>query len=241
MPTTRDKGNPDKFKYWEAHPVRQKREMILHTYEYSAPFKYDNIAVERTIIGGEPHGFELGVVMDTEEKSVYGSGHTDNVQSNRYADGLVITDENPIVRVAVIGSACTPPGYVTLEGTPVEGWRHVDEVVECMPVRMRIENLWGQHLRFDQALETASETAGRPLPEIMPERWKSFANGTRLTTREYPLAGMSCAVFETPPCLSVRVSAGSINAGWQTDNCPDDHHYSIRTIRVTVEASQATS
>ena len=61
------------------------------------------------------------------------------------------------------------------------------------------------------------------------------ASGTRLTAREFPLAGMSCAVFETPPCKSVRISAGSINAGWTSDNCPDDHHYSIRMIRVTVD------
>ena len=236
--STPESREANKFKYWEAYPVLEKREMVLRTYEYRVPFKYTNVEVERSIIGGEPHGFELAVVPDGMlEDAVYGTGDVDGAQCNRYADGIVIRDDDPIVRVAVIGSACTPPGYVTLEGEPVDGWRNVDEIETCMPVRMRIENLWGQHLRFDQALETAGRTAGRPHPERMPERWKAFSSGTRLTTREFPLAGMSCAVFETPPCRLVRISAGSINVGWKTDNCPDDNHYSLRMIRVTVEAT----
>ena len=56
------------------------------------------------------------------EDFVY-SGTDQNIQTDRYADGIVIRDEDPIVRVAVIGSACTPPGYVTLEGEPIDGWR----------------------------------------------------------------------------------------------------------------------
>ena len=235
--STPESREANKFLHWEDYPVREKRKMMLRTYEYCVPFKYPNIEVERSIIGGEPHGFELGVVPDGMlEDFVYGTGDEDRGKSDRYADGVVITEEDPIVRVAVIGSACTPPGYLTLEGEPVEGWRNHDEIAECMPVRMRIENLWGQHLRFDQALETSGNTAGRPLPAIMPERWKEFASGTRLTAREFPLAGMSCAVFETPPCSNVRISGGSINPGWKTDNCPDDCHYSVRAIRVTVDA-----
>ncbi|MBI83762.1 MAG: hypothetical protein CMJ81_11240 [Planctomycetaceae bacterium] len=237
--TTPESREANKFKYWEAYAVRERREMILKTYEYVCPFKYPNVDVERSIIGGEPHGFELGVVPDgLLEERVYGTGHNDGRQNNAYADGIVITEDAPIIRVAVIGSACTPPGYVTLEGHPVDGWRNEDEVVEAMPVRMRVENLWGQHLRFDQALETSGDSAGRPLPDKIPERWKTFATGTRLTSREFPLAGMSSAIFETPPCTSVRVSAGSTNIGWKTDNCPDDHHYSIRMIRVTLDTGQ---
>jgi hypothetical protein len=48
---------------------------------------------------------------------------------------------------------------------------------------------------------------------------------------------MSSAVFETPPCKSVRISGGGTNPGWKTDNCPDDIHYSFKIIRVTVDAS----
>ena len=219
-----------------SHPVAEKREVFLRTYEYKVPFKYRNIEVERTLVGGEPHGMELFVVPDgLKEDFVYGSFLDDPAKGDRYADGIVIVEDSPIVRVAVIGSACTPPGYVTLEGKPISGWRNSDEMVEALPVRMRVDNLWGQHLRFDQALETSGKVAGRPFPEMMPERWKSFSSGTRLTTREFPLAGMSCAIFETPPCEWVRISGGSTNAGWKSDS--GDNHYSVRMIRVTVEAS----
>jgi hypothetical protein len=211
--------------------------MTLRTFEYLAPFKYENLEVERILVGGEPHGLELYVVPPgTPDQFVYGSGKRDGVQSNRYADGIVIREDHPIVRVAVIGSACTPPGYVTLEAEPADGWRNADEMVQAMPVRMRIDGLWGQHLRFDQALETSGQQAGRPFPDAMPQRWKEFSTGVRLTAREYPLAGMSCAVFETPPCKSVRISAGSTCVGWKSDNCPDDNHYSVRVIRTTVDA-----
>lgn len=240
--STRRAREKDKFKYWEAYPVAEKREITLRTYEYKAPFKYSNIEVERTLVGGEPHGMELFVVPDgMKEDFVYGSFLDNPADGDRYADGIVIMEEEPIIRVAVIGSACTPPGYVTLEGHPISGWRNPDEMVEAMPVRMRIDNLWGQHLRFDQALETSGKVAGRPFPDKMPERWKSFSSGTRLTTREFPLAGMSCAIFETPPCEWVRVSAGSTAPGWKSDNCPDDNHYSVRMIRVTIEASAPPS
>lgn len=234
-----DQRYKERFKYWEGDAVRQKRELILRTYEYLLPFKYPNVEVERACVGGEPHGMELFVVPDgSKEDAVYGMGAQDRdpAKGNRFADGIVIREEEPIVRVAVIGSACTPPGYVTLEGEPLANWRRKDEMVQAMPVRMRVDNLWGQHLRFDQALETDSETAGRPLPDKMPERWKSFSSGIRCTTREMPLAGMSSAIFETPPCTSVRISGGSANPGWKSDNCPDDNHYSFRIIRVTVES-----
>ena len=72
---------------------------------------------------------------------------------------------------------------------------------ECMPVRMRVDDLWGQHMRFDQAL-----------------------------------AGMSCAIFEIPPCKWVRIAGGSATPGWKSDNCPDDNHYSFKIIRVSVDA-----
>jgi hypothetical protein len=235
--TTPESREANKFKFWESYPVRERREMVLRTFEYEVPFKYHNVVVHRSIIGGEPHGFELGVVPDGMLENFRYTGIGDETESNRHADGIVITEESSIVRVAVVGSACTPPGYVTLEGDPIDSWRNHDEVEECMPVRMRIENLWGQHLRFDQALETVGGQAGRPLPDTMPERWKEFSSGTRLTYREFPLAGMSSAVFETPPCKSVRISAGSTQVGWTSDNSPDDHHYSIRTIRVTVDGN----
>ena len=229
----------DRFRYWEADPVLEKRELTLRTYEYILPFKYPNVEVARSVLGGEPHGMEMFAVPDgTKEDAIYGMDTPDRnpAQGNRYADGFVITEDEPIIRVAVVGSACTPPGYVTLEGEPIDGWRRADEMIEAMPVRMRIDNLWGHHLRFDQALECDSTTAARPFPEQMPERWKEFSTGVRCTTREMPMVGMSSAIFETPPCKWVRISGGSANSGWRSDNCPDDNHYSFRIIRVTVES-----
>ena len=38
------------FKFWEAYPVLERREMQLRTFEYLAPFKYHNVEVERSII-----------------------------------------------------------------------------------------------------------------------------------------------------------------------------------------------
>ena len=49
---------------------------------------------------------------------------------------------------------------------------------------------------------------------------------------------MSCAVFEIPPSVRVRVMGGSQIPGWTDDNCPDDNHYSFRTIRTTVAVEQ---
>ena len=77
----------DKFKYWEAYPVAEKREVFLRTYEYRAPFKYRNIEVERTLVGGEPHGMELFVIPDElKEDFVYGSFLDDPTSGDRYAD-----------------------------------------------------------------------------------------------------------------------------------------------------------
>ena len=66
------------------------------------------------------------------------------------SDAIVVEEENPIIRLAVIGSACTPPGYVQVECEPIEGWRRPTEIESVMPVRMRIDGLWGTHLRVDQ-------------------------------------------------------------------------------------------
>ena len=233
---------PDRFKYY-GDPERTKREIVTRVYEYELPFKYPNVEVERVCDGGEPHGMELYTVPPGKfEDFVFGATAKEGEEPNRFADGIVITEEEPIIRVEVIGSACTPPGYVTLEGEPIEGWHREDEVVEAMPVRMRVDDLWGMHLRFDQFLETKckDKTPDRPGPKRMPERWKELGTGGRIYFQEMPLAGMSSATFSTPPCKQVRISGGSACPGWKSDNGPDDNHYSFRIIRVTVESTRAT-
>ena len=234
-----DEKYPNRFMLYPG-PEREKREVFTRMYEYTLPFKYPNVDVERINHGGEPHGMELFTVPPGEEKDfVYAARTKEISESNRYADGIVINEEEPIIRVEVIGSACTPPGYVTLEGEPIEEWYGDDEVREAMPVRMRVDDLWGMHLRFDQVFETrhTDMPPDRPPPEHMPERWKVLGSGGRIYYQEMPLAGMSSALFSTPPCCKVRISGGCACPGWKSDNCPDDNHYSFRMIRVTVEAT----
>ena len=185
-----DKKYPNRFRLYPG-PVREKREVFTRMLEYVLPFKYPNVEVERTCGGGEPHGMELNTMPSGDEDAVYGSASKEVGGSNRYADGIVIVEEEPIIRVEVIGSACTPPGYITLEGEPIEEWYGEDEVREAMPVRMRVDDLWGMHLRFDQFLETSYNDSppDRPGPERMPERWKPLGLEERQLPRRQPLLG----------------------------------------------------
>jgi hypothetical protein len=202
--------------------VQTRVELVLKTYEYHLPFNYPNITVERKYPHGEFHGMEMWPIPKVDP--AHGS-------SGEPSEGIVIVEEEPIVRVAVIGSACTPPGYVTLEAEPCEGFRRPEELETVMPLRFRIDNLWGMHLRFDQ---WAEDQGGRPFPESAPENLRKIATGFRMTSREFPLAGMSCAIFEIPASKRVRISGGSAIGGWTTDDSPDDAHYSFRMIRTTV-------
>jgi len=206
--------------------VQTKDELVFKTYEYHLPFNYPNITVERNYGGGEFHGMELFPVAEVKPpKST----------SGKPAEGIVILEDDPIVKVVVIGSACTPPGYVTLEAEPCEDFRRNGEVVEVMPLRFRIDNLWGMHLRIDQWAETKG---GRTFPENIPDRYKQRFSGFRCTSREFPLAGMSSAIFEIPKSKKIRISGGSQIPGWTDDNYADDLHYSIRIIRTTVSISR---
>ncbi len=114
--------------------------------------------------------------------------------------------------VAVIGSACTTPGSVLVECEPVEGFRHDGEVEAALPVRFRVDGLWGMHLRAD--LLAAGGMCGG-----------------------LPVAGMSCAVVEVPASTRVRVAGLGAVPAWSSDAYLDDTHYSIRFIRTTVSAN----
>ena len=181
-------------------PVQERKEISLRTYEYKVPFNYLNIDVDRVWTGGEKHGMELYAIKTTD-------GTTASTQAP--GDAIVITEEDPIVQVAVVGSACTPPGSIMIEATTIDGEAHPGENKDALPVRFRIDNLWGMHLRADLVNQGG-------------------------TFEALPISGMSCAIFEIPPSKSVRVmSAGAIPA-WSNDNYPDDAHYSVRFIRTTV-------
>jgi hypothetical protein len=154
-------------------------------------------------------------------------------------DRIIVEEKNPMVRVAVIGSACTPAGYVMLEAEPCEEFYRRDDFVRgTAPLRFKQGNLWGMHLRYDQWHTPVQADFGyEEIPAGMIKR--NPATGKwRVKThyREFPFAGMSCAVFEIPRSRKVTIYAGSDRPGWVTDNFPGDDHYSIRVIRTTVAA-----
>ena len=99
------------------------------------------------------------------------------------------------------------------------------------------------HLRVDQWAVDRTDVARyhhRPpayeaLPEGFRRRSPKFeGHGMKLDYRDFPLAGMSCALFSIPPSQKVQITAGSECISWNDDTYPDDVHYSIRIIRVTV-------
>ncbi len=204
--------------------VMEKEELITRTFQYRHPFNYENVTVDRIYNCGEFHGLEMNPINSYWPQT-----------ERRPADGIIIEEEQPIVRVVVIGSACTPPGYVTLECEPCAGFRRDNEVEEVMPVRFRINGLWGMHLRIDQWAEP--HQTSRPIPEDKVAQNPYLKDHSfRCTSAEFPMAGMSSALFEIPPSRQVIVSGGCEIPHWRSDNYPDDGHYSFRIIRTTVLA-----
>ena len=181
-------------------PPRERKALNLTTYEYEFPFNYPNVVVDRVWVGGERHGIELFPIKTTD-------GSTATTQLP--ADWIVIEEDEPMVRVAVIGSACTPPGSILVECDTIDSFRHDGENERAVSARFRVDNLWGMHLRADLLQQGGSYHA-------------------------LPVAGMSCAVLEIPPSHRVRVSGMGAIPAWSEDGYPDDVHYSIRYIRTTV-------
>ena len=162
--------------------------------------------------------------------------------SDSAGDCVIVREDRPIVRVVVIGSACTPPGYVQVECEELPSWRRKDELVTIMPVRFRINNLWGMHLRADQwcgkvrGVERAEfDHPYETMPEGLTEVYPGLAGSVvKSDGYEFPFAGMSSAIFEVPPCRKVIIRGGSEMPGWSSDHAPNDGHYSFRIVRTTV-------
>lgn len=162
--------------------------------------------------------------------------------SDEAGDCIVVREERPIVRVVVIGSACTPPGYVQVECEELPSWRRKDELATIMPVRFRINNLWGMHLRADQWLGKARgvkradfDHPYEELPDGLLEVYPGLAGHVvKSDGYEFPFAGMSSAIFEVPPCRKAIIRGGSEMPGWSRDHAPNDGHYSFRIVRTTV-------
>ena len=92
-------------------------------HQYWAPFNYSNILLE---LGRRDKGAEYnndGVEIDIPP---YGA--------------ITIEEDEPIVGLEVIGSACAPPGYVMVNAEPLE------RKYPRTGVRMMVDNLWGEHV-----------------------------------------------------------------------------------------------
>lgn len=241
--TKQNGGTPVSESYHYPHVGPQTRtRLVTETYEYRAPFKYENIHVRRHFMRArEAHGVEMNTINYRVDE------HRD---AHDFAgDAITLRDTQPIVRLVVIGSACTPPGWVQVECEPAEGFHDPMEFEGALAPRFRVEGLWGMHMRVDALLTTTPGVTPRfdrvneePQPYArQPEGMDKLYPSTRERPqyakahyREHPLVGMSCAVFEIPASKVVHIQAGSQIPAWQSDNFPGDHHYSVRLIRTDV-------
>lgn len=132
------------------------------TYVYWAPFNYPNAKVD---LGRPGTGVEFN--PDGAEIDVYPYG------------AIEIEETEPIVAVTVIGSGCSNQSYVILEAEPLV-WKYPRTAV-----RMRQQNMWGMHVRFD-----AWAAVG--------ENWND--------------AGLSSVRFDIPESRKVIIGGGSHGA-----------------------------
>ena len=162
--------------------------------------------------------------------------------SDTAGDCIVVRESKPIVRVVVIGSACTPPGYVQVECEELQSTRRPDEVRTVTPARFRINNLWGMHLRADQwfmrTKDGLKSEGGKPyekIPQGLIDLYPGLSEcAVKSDYQEFPFSGMSSAIFEIPPSNRIIIRGGSEMPGWSNDQAPNDGHYSFRMIRTTV-------
>jgi len=167
------------------------------TYEYWAPFNYPNVTVE---LGREGSGAEFN--MDGVELDVPPHG------------AITITEEEPIIGVTVMGSACVSPGYVILHAEP-SVWKY-----PRTGVKMKVENLWGLHVLgtlWHKGVDEGFRHAGMSSAHFdIPE------------SRKVTIMGGGATDVEAGPGPS-QVTAG---------NTFSDAHYCVRVIRVTVKENK---
>jgi len=161
---------------------------VVH--EYWAPFNYPNFCVElgRTdpYVGAEFN--EDGVELDVPP---YGA--------------ITFVEEDPIVGVEVIGSACVPPGYVQIFAEPVE-WKF-----PRTGIKMKVDNLWGDHLRLEL------------IQHGINEGWRSAG-----------LSSARFSLPQCKKVTLMSGSQHDI-ADLDVTNMRHDAHYCTRIIRVTVQ------
>ena len=173
----------------QAQPVEAYRE---ETYAYWHPFQYPNIGVELGPRG--EYNFD-GVELDVPPLGA-----------------ITIEQEEPIVAVTVIGSACVPPGYVMLHAEPLV-WQY-----PRTGIKMRASNLWGQHVRanlWNCGVDEGWEQAG--------------------------MSSVRFDIPDSRKITIMGGSAHDVGTwGTPTTTEPDqmhDAHYNFRIIRVTMRES----
>ena len=136
----------------EGMPQERKTFDIVR-YQYDAPFFYENFRVElgRPWENATNQATEdlpeekWGIISDDLRSGYVGAEfNPDGVELDIPPYGsITFIEDDPIVEVTVIGSACVPPGYVLLFGEPVE-WKYPRS-----GVKMRVDGLWGEHMRIE--------------------------------------------------------------------------------------------
>ena len=174
----------------ESGEAQERQAYQSVVYEYWAPFNYPNVYVElgRTdpYVGAEYN--EDGVELDVPP---YGA--------------ITLVEDDPIVGVTVIGSACVPPGFVLLHAEPLE------RKYPRSGVKMKIDGLWGQHMRWEpwkKGLDEGYKYAGMSCAVFeLPESSKvTIMGGSQMDVDQSDITNMR-----------------------------HDAHYCFRIIRVTVK------
>jgi len=163
------------------------------TYEYRHPFKYPNVRVELGP-GGEFN-------MDGAELDIPPRG------------AITIEQDEPIIAVTVIGSACVPPGYVILHAEPLV-WEY-----PRTGIKMKVKDLWGEHLRWN--------VWARGVDEGWHQAGISCARFDLPDSHKVTLMGGS------------ETDVGNwLDKDGQVADTQHDAHYCFRIIRVTVRDSR---
>jgi hypothetical protein len=158
--------------------------------EYWAPFNYDNFCVE----------------LGRTDPYVGAEYNTDGVELDVPPYGAItFVEEEPIIGVEVVGSACVPPGYIQLFAEPLE-WKY-----PRTGVKMKANGLWGEHLR-----------------------WNLFAAGIDEGWRTAGLSSARFSLPDSKKVTLMAGSEHDV-AELDINNMRHDAHYCIRIIRVTVK------
>lgn len=194
--------------------VRPPAFQIVH-YQYEAPFYYPNFRLElgRPWENAANHSRpdvpeeEWGVMTDELRPGYVGAEvNSDGVELDVPPYGAItFVEEEPIVEVTVIGSACVPPGYVQLYGEPVEWayWR--------TGVKQRVDGLWGEHIR--------GELWRKGIDEGYREAGLSCAVFRIPPCKKITLMAGSQHIMDSPDFANLR----------------HDAHYAVRIIYVGVQ------